>query len=206
MKPSASPPNPTASRLRGATLRGALPRIYIVLCLVLSASLLWWSVSRVGPVVRRQIEGVRETERLASQITQLEFRRRTLTNQVPPRHDALLRQFFEDQGSLTQWLDEDLNKVAASQGFHLHWKPTDQPSLVRVASNSILVYRIHIDLSPDPARLQPTTAYHNLLQVLDRISRRDRWCIIENLEINAAEEGPLRGGIDIRVLGQPTQP
>lgn len=207
MKPLVSQPLSGIPTVRSVVQNIVLTRLPIILCLATAIVLVWWSVSRLSPLLTRYNGVLREAERLTLQVTQLELRRKAaLTNRVPNRHESLLRQFFEDQNSLTQWLDDELSRESLTNGYNLQWKFSTPPGTVRVSSNSLPVYRIHIDLSPEPAKPQNQTSFQNLLRILDRIVRDDRWCVLDALDVSSSSEGPLRGGIDIRVLGQPSSP
>lgn len=145
MKPPGKAPLPRTARIR---LRHLLVRLAMLLVLVLSLGLLWWSLSiRLAPVSRAYQDKTREMSELSDQVDQLKTQwPATRTAQVATQYLDAQGLLFAGPDAVSGWGQVALRQLAPL-GFEttLHWGP---PQTYPQAGQKLSITRASLKLLP----------------------------------------------------------
>lgn len=201
-----APLNPSLTRPVRVPTPGIFAAIFkralFLLPFALSAGLLWWSLSRLNPVLKRSSELTERTSKIVLQIEEMEQRRQTLLqNRLPERFDEFLNRNVKGQEGLAAWLD-GLRLRAVGLGLELQPQFGESQSR-QVGDENLTLLPVTLDLRPDPAVEGSDSAYRRILEFTHYLGTHVIRADIVELTVTGQDGQAAHAVINLNLWGLP---
>lgn len=190
------PPRPKASDFK----RKVLPRLMFVLPFALSATLLWWSLDRIKPVIRESEELTRRTTKLTQQIEEMELRRRGVVKErVEERYSQAMDRNFTGQDAVAAWLEELRDRaITLALDFNPRFGDAEGHS---VAAENLTLIPVTIEVKPAAGIQSGRNAYQRIMEFSHFLANHPKRADLLKLNITGRNGTAARAVFNLNLWG-----
>lgn len=200
-----SPARPPARPPQTSFQRKVLPRLMFILPFACSATLLWWSLDRIRPVIRESEELTRRTSKLTQQIEEMELRRQAIESEnVTGRYSAAMERHFATQEAIAGWLDELRDKaITLALDFNPRFGEAENQT---VGAESLVMVPVTFEVKPALGIQSQRNAYQRLLEFTHFLSSHPKRVDIRKLNLAGRNGTAAKATYNLQLWGIAPKP